>query len=133
MFFRLIILFTVVPLIELALLIELGQKIGLSNTIIIVVLTGFIGAALARSEGFGVLQRIQSELNQGQIPADSLFDGALILAGALLLLTPGLVPDVIGFLLLVPPTRKRLKAYLKNYFRRKFNKGEIHVDYRVER
>ena len=124
MFFRLIILFTVVPLIELALLIELGQQIGLGNTIIIVVLTGFIGAALARSEGFGVLQRIQSELNQGQIPADSLFDGALILAGALLLLTPGLVTDVIGFVLLVPPSRKRLKAYLQNQssnseFRRK--------------
>jgi UPF0716 protein FxsA len=132
MFFRLIVLFTVVPLVELAILIELGQRIGLSSTIAIVILTGFVGAALARSQGFGVLNRIQSELNTGQLPADGLFDGALILAGALLLLTPGLITDLFGFALLLPASRKLLKVYIRNYFRGKLNKGEIHVNYRVE-
>jgi len=118
MFIRLLLLFTLVPLIELALLIEIGQKIGLWNTIAIVVLTGFIGAALARSEGFGIISRIQSELASGQLPGDSLIDGALVLAGALLLLTPGLITDAFGFALLLP--------------NQKINTGEIHVNYKIE-
>ncbi|MCG8605862.1 FxsA family protein [bacterium] len=132
MLFRLIVLFTAVPLVELAILIELGQRIGLSNTIAVVILTGFAGAALARSQGFGVVKRIQDELRSGQLPADGLFDGALILAGALLLLTPGLITDLFGFALLLPGSRKILKVYIRKYFRRKIDKGEIHVNYRVE-
>ncbi|MFQ5750554.1 MAG: FxsA family protein, partial [bacterium] len=87
MLIRLLLLFTIVPLIELALLIKLGQHIGLFNTIAVVIVTGIVGAALARYEGFGILHRIQNELARGQLPAESLLDGALILAGALLLLT----------------------------------------------
>ncbi|NIR52553.1 FxsA family protein [candidate division KSB1 bacterium] len=132
MLFRLILLFTVVPLVELALLIKLGQAIGLLNTIAIVILTGVVGASLARSQGFGVLQRIQNELAQEKLPGDSLFDGALILAGALLLLTPGLITDVLGFALLLPFSRIFVKMYLKKYFRRKIQSGEIHVHYKVE-
>ncbi len=81
MFLKLLILFTVIPLVELALLIEIGQKVGLTNTIALVILTGIIGAALARSQGFGIIQKIQAELAQGQIPADSLIHGAFILVG----------------------------------------------------
>ena len=132
MFIRLLLLFTLVPLIELALLIEIGQKIGLWNTIAIVVLTGFIGAALARSEGFGIISRIQSELASGQLPGDSLIDGALVLAGALLLLTPGLITDAFGFALLLPFSRVFVKIYLKKYFNQKINTGEIHVNYKIE-
>jgi len=132
MFIRLLLLFTLVPLIELALLIEIGQKIGLWNTIAIVVLTGFIGAALARSEGFGIISRIQSELASGQLPGDSLIDGALVLAGALLLLTPGLITDAFGFALLLPFSRAFIKIYLKKYFNQKINTGEIHVNYKIE-
>ncbi len=132
MFIRLLLLFTLVPLIELTLLIEIGQKIGLWNTIAIVVLTGFIGAALARSEGFGIISRIQSELASGQLPGDSLIDGALVLAGALLLLTPGLITDAFGFALLLPFSRAFVKIYLKKYFSRKINTGEIQVNYKIE-
>lgn len=132
MFARLILLFTLVPLMELVLLIEIGQRIGLWNTIAIVVLTGFAGAALARSEGFGIISRIQNELASGQLPGDSLLDGALVLAGALLLLTPGLITDVLGFTLLLPITRPFVKAYLKKYFSAKINQGEIRVNYKVE-
>jgi len=132
MFIRLLLLFTLVPLIELVLLIEIGQEIGLWNTIAIVVLTGFIGAALARSEGFGIISRIQNELASGQLPGDSLIDGALVLAGALLLLTPGLITDAFGFALLLPFSRAFVKIYLKKYFNQKINTGEIHVNYKIE-
>ena len=132
MFIRLLLLFTLVPLIELVLLIEIGQKIGLWNTIAIVVLTGFIGAALARSEGFGIISRIQNELASGQLPGDSLIDGALVLAGALLLLTPGLITDAFGFALLLPFSRAFVKIYLKKYFNQKINTGEIHINYKIE-
>ncbi len=132
MLIRLILLFTIVPLIELALLIEIGQTIGLANTLIIVIVTGIAGASLARSQGFGILQRIQNELQQGQIPGESLLDGVLILAGALLLLTPGLITDVLGLALLLPFSRVFVKTYLINYFRNKFNKDEIKVRYKID-
>ncbi len=132
MFLKLLVLFTIVPLIELALLIEVGQKIGLTNTIVLVILTGFLGAALARSQGFEIIQRIQSELSQGQLPADSLIHGAFILAGAILLLTPGIITDILGFTLLIPLTRSLLKAYLKKYFTEKINSGQIQANYKVE-
>ncbi len=132
MFVKLVILFTIVPLIELSLLIELGQRFGLLATITVVISTGLLGAALARKEGFGVITRIQTELSSGQIPADSLSDAALVLAGALLLLTPGLITDAIGLALLVPLSRAFCKAYLKRYLRTKIDTGEIQANYRVE-
>ena len=132
MFFRLLLLFTIVPLVELALLIKLGQKIGLLNTVAVVIVTGIVGAALARSQGFTILSRIQNELRIGQLPGDSLIEGALILSGALLLLTPGLITDAFGFAMLLPLTREFLRKTLKNYFRGKINTGEISVNYKVE-
>ncbi len=132
MFLRLLLLFTVVPLVELALLIKLGQAVGLGNTLAVVILTGLIGAALARAEGFGVLRRIQMELASGQLPGDSLLDGALVLAGGLLLLTPGLITDTFGLVLLLPFSRRLVKHSLKSYFKRKIHSGEIEVHYRVE-
>ncbi|MFQ5866052.1 MAG: FxsA family protein [bacterium] len=132
MLFRLILLFTIVPLVELALLIELGKHIGAMNTIAVVLFTGIAGAALARSQGFGILTRIRDELSQGQLPSDSLIDGIMVLAGALLLLTPGLLTDALGFALLVPFTRLLFKKYLKKYLRSKIQTGEIHVRYKVE-
>jgi UPF0716 protein FxsA len=132
MLFKLILLFTIIPLIELALLIELGKYIGVINTIAIVVLTGFTGAVLARSQGFGILNRIRNELSQGQLPGNSLIDGALILSGALLLLTPGLLTDLLGFALLTPFTRVFFRNYLKKVFRSKIQSSEIQVRYKAE-
>ncbi len=132
LFLRLLLLFTIIPLLELTLLIEIGQRIGVLNTVAIVLLTGVAGAALARSQGFGIFNRIQMELSRGQVPGDSLIDGAMILAGALLLLTPGLITDAFGFLLLLPPTRQVLRTYLKGAFRKKMKSNEIHVDYTIK-
>ena len=132
MLIRLVLLFTVIPLVELALLIEMGKHIGALNTIAVVVLTGFAGAVLARSEGFGVLNRIRTEINQGQLPGNSLIDGVLILAGALLLLTPGLLTDALGFAMLIPLTRVFFRDYLKKIFRNKIQTGRIDARYKVE-
>ena len=102
------------------------------RTIAVVLLTGVSGAVLARSQGFGILARIGEELSQGQMPSDSLIEGILVLAGALLLLTPGLVTDVVGFALLIPFTRLLFKKYLKEYLRGKIRTDEIDVEYKVE-
>jgi len=132
MLLRLILLFTLVPLIELSLLIELGRHIGLGSTIAIVIITGVIGAYLAKYEGFKVISGIRQELGAGRIPAEGLIDGVIILAGGLLLLTPGLLTDTIGFIALIPVTRNYLKQYLKRKFKQKIDSKEIHTFYTID-
>ncbi len=105
MFLRLLLLFTVVPLIELYLLITIGGVIGVMPTIAIVIGTGVLGAWLARWQGLAVLRRISDEMAAGRLPTDALIDGLLILVAAAVLLTPGLLTDSLGFLLLVPASR----------------------------
>jgi UPF0716 protein FxsA len=132
MLLRLILIFTLVPLIELSLLIELGRHIGLGSTLVIVIVTGVIGAYLAKYEGFKVIYRIRQELRSGRIPAEGLIDGVIILAGGLLLLTPGLLTDTIGFLALIPLTRNYFKQYLKRKFKQKIDSKEIHTFYTID-
>jgi len=105
MFLRLLLLFTVVPLIELYLLITIGGVIGVVPTIAIVIGTGVLGAWLARWQGLAVLRRISEEMTAGRLPTDALIDGLLILVAAAVLLTPGLLTDTLGFVLLVPASR----------------------------
>ena len=119
----LILLFTLVPVIELALLIKVGQYLGVGNTIGIVIFTGIFGAFLAKSQGLSLLGRIQRELEIGVMPQDSLFDGTLILCGGILLLTPGLITDFIGLMLLVPFGRALIKAWIKLKIRKTLEEG----------
>jgi UPF0716 protein FxsA len=118
---KLFLLFTLIPLIELALLIKIGQVIDLGPTIALVLITGVVGAFLARLEGLRTFTRIRSELFQGRMPADSLIDAMLILAAGILLVTPGVLTDAVGLLLLLPPTRalvrRRLKTRMLGSFR----------------
>lgn len=101
-------IFLVVPLVEIWLLIEVGSVIGAIWTVILVVLTALIGAALVRAQGLATLSRAQAQLQAGELPAVEMFEGvALIIAGALLL-TPGFFTDTVGFTLLVPPLRRWL-------------------------
>lgn len=113
MFIILLFLFTILPALELFLLIKVGTYIGALNTISIIILTGVTGAALARYQGFIVISRIQNELAKGNLPNSELFDGALILAGGILLLTPGFITDILGLVLLFPLTRALFKGALK--------------------
>jgi len=127
MLFRLFLLFIGVPLIELALLIQLGQWVGLLPTVGLVVLTGVVGAALARSQGFRVWIAIQRELQQGRMPVGELMNGLLVLVGGIVLLTPGLITDVLGLLLLLPGTRAAFRAYLRRRMERMLRTGRVDV------
>lgn len=101
----LLLLFTVVPVVELYLLLEVGRRLGAGPTLALVLLTGLVGAWVARLQGVAALRRIQADLAQGQPPGRALLEGALILVAAVLLVTPGVLTDAVGLLLLLPPTR----------------------------
>lgn len=113
MLIRLLAIFVFVPLLELAILVRLGGVIGFWPTIALVVATGAAGALLTRSQGLRVLRGIRTEISFGQIPSSRLLDGLLVLVGGALLLTPGLLTDLTGFLLLLPFSRERVKRVLR--------------------
>ena len=125
MLIRLILLFTVIPLIELYLLIQIGRYLGSFQTIMIVLITGIIGGLLARSQGLSVQRQIRVDLQNGIIPTDSLIDGCFILIAGALLITPGMITDVFGFVLMVPFFRGWLKKRLKDILKRKFESGKF--------
>ncbi|MDM7862194.1 FxsA family protein [Alteromonas sp. ASW11-36] len=109
----LFLLFAVMPIVEIALLIQVGGVIGGWNTVAIVIVTAFIGAYLVRREGLSTLQAAQQKMNQGQMPGEELAQGLLLLVAGVLLVTPGFVTDFIGLLFTVPVTRKLIgKALL---------------------
>ncbi len=112
MFRILLILFILVPIIEIAVFIQVGEQIGLSWTLIVVILTAVIGVNLLKQQGFQAWQQIQTSLAQGRIPAVEMAAGAQLLFAGGLLLTPGFVTDFIGFLLMVPQVRLHLASWL---------------------
>jgi len=119
MLFYLFVLFTVVPLVELALLIWIGGETAWWVPIAFVVSTGIAGAALARWQGWRAIVRIQDELRAGRIPADAMMDGVLILVAAILLITPGVLTDVVALGLLLPPVRALVKRAVIASLRRR--------------
>lgn len=127
MLIRLILLFTVLPLTELYLLIQVGRYLGAFPTIMIVLITGVIGGLLARSQGLSTYRQIRVDLQNGIIPTDSLIDGLFILIAGALLITPGIITDVFGFTLMVHEFRGWLRRMLKDSFRRKLESGRFQV------
>jgi len=123
----LLLLFIVVPVVELALLIEIGSRIGTLGTIGLIVLTGLVGAALARWQGFLVLRRMQEQVARGELPASSLIDGVLILIAAAFLVTPGILTDAVGFALLVPAVRLLLRRAVRRRIERNIERGQLRV------
>ena len=111
----LLILFTVTPLVELWLLFRLSGIFGFWPTVLVVLGTGLAGAALARMQGFLALNNIRNDLAHGALPTKSLGDGALILAAGLLLITPGVLTDVLGLALLFPPFRTLVRLGLTKW------------------
>lgn len=118
MFIRLLLLFVIIPLVEIALLIEIGSHIGTLATIALILGTGVLGASLAHRQGLEVLRRIQAKVSQGMMPDEELFDGVLILGAGILLLTPGLLTDITGIVLLVPTSRAVIKKWLRGFLQR---------------
>ncbi|MDR9411514.1 MAG: FxsA family protein [Haloquadratum sp.] len=103
-----------VPVIDVLLLVPLAGEIGLPATVLVVVVTGLVGMLLVRAEGRATLRRIVDELQRGQLPADALIDGGLLIAAGALLLTPGIVTDAIGFLVTVPLTRPIFRQIVRS-------------------
>jgi UPF0716 protein FxsA len=124
---RLLLLFIVLPAVELALLIEIGRRIGTLETIGLIVVTGVVGAAMARSQGLRVVSRLREEISAGQMPADSLLDGVMILMASALLVTPGVLTDAFGFLCLVPGFRSLLKRSIVRRIQRAIEDGRLQM------
>ncbi len=112
MLLRLLLLFTLVPLVELVLLLILADKTSWQFTLALVLFTGVVGAALARHEGLRCLRRVQQKLAAGELPGDALLDGLMILLAGALLITPGVLTDLVGFALLLPAFRRVMKRWL---------------------
>ena len=124
----LLLLFIVVPAVELALLIELGRHVGTVATLGVIAATGLLGAWLARVQGMGALARVRRELDAGSVPAGPIVDGVLILIAGAVLMTPGLLTDAFGFALLVPKTRSLIRGALRRRFEAAQRAGEVHVE-----
>ena len=129
MFIKLLIIFIFVPVMELYILIEAGRIIGLGATIGLIILTGTAGAWLARSQGVEILRKIQDETARGQMPAATLIEGALVLVGGLLLLTPGFFTDLLGFSFLVPLTRGIWRKTLRLWLEKHLKQGAVTIQH----
>lgn len=124
MFATLLVLFIMVPFIEIAILIKMGSLIGFWPTIFIQIGTGIMGASLAKLQGLFVWRKIMGELQDGRIPADDMVNGLLIFAAGLVLMTPGLLTDLAGFALLIPTTRNSFRCWLQRAFKRRIRVNE---------
>jgi UPF0716 protein FxsA len=120
-------LFVLVPLAELALLIWIGRWVGLVPTLGLVLTTGLLGAALARREGLRALTAVQSELAAGRLPGRSLMVGAAVLVGGAFLVTPGILTDIAGLLLLFPPSREIVFRWVRRRLERAVSDGTLRV------
>lgn len=128
MLLKLFLCFTLIPVIELYLLIQIGSVIGGINTILLVILTGFAGAWLARMEGMNTMLKLRTNLQQGLMPAEEMIDAVIIFGAGVVLLTPGLITDGFGLLLLWPPSRNRFKRMLRKKFDQMKAQGEININ-----
>ncbi len=112
MFLILLLLFIFVPIIEIALFIQVGGWLGLWPTIALVLVTAFAGASLVRSQGLQTLLNVQTRMQQGELPAQQIFEGVMLAVAGVLLLTPGFMTDALGMLVLLPAPRAAMAKYL---------------------
>lgn len=124
---RLFLLFTLVPAAELYLLLEIGRVVGPAQTVLLIFLTGAVGAWLAKREGIGVMRDLQESLAQGLPQSTQLAEGVMVFAGGLLLLTPGILTDITGFLLIAPPSRRFLAPRILDYLAKRITITGVNV------
>ena len=127
MLLKLFLCFTLIPVVELYLLIKVGTVLGGINTILLVIISGFLGAWLARLEGMNTLVKLRANLQQGLMPAEELLDAVIIFIAGVVLITPGFITDILGLLLLWPVTRNRLKRFLRKKFDELYLQGNINI------
>jgi UPF0716 protein FxsA len=117
--------FIILPVQELTVLFKVHESMGLGNTLAIVIFTGVAGAFLAKAQGILVMARIRRDLAEGRMPAPQLMDGMMILIAGVLLITPGLITDATGFLLLVPAVRAAIRVWLRQKLEEKLRNGSV--------
>lgn len=124
---RLFLLFTLVPLVELYLLITIGGSVGVAPTIALIALTGILGAWLAKREGRRALASYQAALTEGRLPEDGIVSGLLILIGGVLLIAPGVLTDVVGLALMIPPIRRGVAKLVTRRVAARIESGDVQV------
>lgn len=129
MLLRLFLLFATIPLLELYLLLAVGQRLGPAWTIALVLATAALGAYLSKSQGLKTLERMRENLSRGVAPAGELVSGALILMAGVLLLTPGFLTDAAGFCLLIPPLRQRIIRLVQHKLKQRTRRTYIDIDH----
>jgi len=129
MVLKLFLAFTIIPVLEIYLLIKLGTFLGALNTVIIVVLTGIIGAFLAKLQGLHTMIKVREALNRGEMPAEEMLDALLILVAGIVLLTPGFLTDIAGLVILIPQTRVLFKRWLRKKFNAWTQNQKININY----
>ncbi len=102
--------FIILPIVELAVIIQVGQAIGVFNTIAVLLLVSFVGAWLVKREGLNVWRRFQQQVQMGVVPGREIGDGVLVMVAGALLISPGFVTDIFGILLLLPPVRAAVRS-----------------------
>ncbi|MBM7554985.1 FxsA family protein [Thalassobacillus pellis] len=127
MFRWLLLLIIIVPALEIGILVWAGNMIGPIWVVLLIILTGVVGAWLAKKQGLETVQHFRSSMSMGQLPQDTLLDGACILVGGTLLLTPGFITDTTGFLLLFPLTRNPIKVLIRKWVKRRMDRGTITI------
>ncbi len=120
---RLIVFFTLFPLLELFVLVKLIQATSWPFTVCVVLGTGLVGATMAKIQGMATWRRIGWNLRQGIVPTDELLNGLLIFLGGVVLITPGLITDCIGFCTLIPTTRTLMREWIKARFTKAVQSG----------
>jgi UPF0716 protein FxsA len=129
---KVLLVFVVLPLVDLYVLFVVAGRIGGLETVALVILTGIVGGALAKVQGVQTVRRLQHKMALGESPSAELADGALILFGAALLLTPGLITDGIGFALLLPFVRPYIRSALSSYLSKRVRNGDVVVEVGTE-
>jgi UPF0716 protein FxsA len=124
---RLLLLFVALPILDLWLLLRIGDAAGFWGVLALILVPSLVGAWLARREGRRVLRAWQSAVREGRTPEEGLVSAALILAGGVLLIVPGVVTDVLGVALLVPSVRRRAVGGVRRWIRRRIDDGRIRV------
>ncbi len=127
MLFKIFLLLTLVPIIEVFILFKIAEVTTVWTTIALVIVTGFAGAYLARREGTQILSSIKRELNDGRVPGNQLLNGLCVLIGGILLLTPGLLTDITGFTLVLPVTRQLYIRLIKRWLTNMMQMGSVNI------
>ena len=129
---KLFLAFTLIPALELYLLILVGQWLGPLATVAVILTTGAVGAWLAKREGLSLLKQLEQEARQGFPSGDRIVEGLMVLVAGVLLVTPGVLTDLTGFILVTPFTRRRIAPRLKTYLLNRFAKGATSIRFGAE-